>query len=395
MGLEAGCEYNEKEEEDESTNVQMQLPESDMGVRLYQEWPPAKIRNFQRLLLGWYEKNRRELPWRNRPTPYRVWVSEIMLQQTQVRTVLPYYERFMRRFPDVSALAGSSEEEVLKFWAGLGYYSRARNLHRAARRIVRDYGGRFPNNFEEILLLPGIGRYTAGAIHSIAFNKPQPIVDGNVRRVISRLHGIEKGAPEDFLWEQAAAWVPTDCPSDFNQAIMELGALLCVPAQPVCLLCPVHLLCEARRKGVQDRIPAPRTSRAAAAVELVMLVLGGKAGILMTTERVTTFIPGKWGLPVRTVELEDSPEAVAAKLARRIYGKPLELRECAPVRHGITYRRIFAHVFHAELDRVVFKLTSSSYRWIDLPDLEGFITSSLFRKALHSALGRSSLSSDV
>ena len=167
---------------------------------------------------------------------------------------------------------------------------------------------------------------------------------------------------------------------------MELGALLCVPAQPACLRCPVQSLCEARNRGVQDRIPAPRARRAADDVELVILVLEGKAGVLMTTERAAAYIPGKWGLAMRTVKSEDSPEALAANLAQRISGKPLGLRKCTPVRHGITYRRIRAHVFHAELDRVAFRLSRSRrYRWIDRPDLEDFITSSLFRKALHSA----------
>jgi A/G-specific adenine glycosylase len=198
-------------------------------------WDWEKTRNFQERLLHWYGRHKRELPWRSNPAPYRVWVSEIMLQQTQAKTVLPYYDRFFKRFPDIQSLARASEQEVLALWAGLGYYGRARNLHRAARQIVDDHGGVFPDKLEEILMLPGIGRYTAGAICSIAFNRPLPIVDGNVRRVIRRLHGIGRRIPESHFWNQASAWVPEGKTSAFNQAVMELGALVCLPHRPLCL----------------------------------------------------------------------------------------------------------------------------------------------------------------
>jgi len=207
-----------------------------MGARIYQIWRREKTRKFQERILSWHRRHGRSLPWRRRPTPYRVWVSEAMLQQTQVQTVLPYYRRFLRRFPGIKALAAASEAEVTALWAGLGYYSRARNLHRAAGKIVAEHRGKFPDSKDSLLELPGVGRYIAGAVLSIVYGKAEPVVDGNVRRVIGRLHGLPDKAPDSFYWRQAAAWIPAGKASDFNQAVMELGALVCTPAKPLCRL---------------------------------------------------------------------------------------------------------------------------------------------------------------
>jgi A/G-specific adenine glycosylase len=313
-----------------------------------------------------------------------------MLQQTQVRTVLPYYRRFLSRFPDVGTLARTDEEEVLRYWAGLGYYSRAKNLHRAARMIVRECAGRFPDRLDEILKLPGVGRCTAGAIYSIAWNRPQPIVDGNVRRVVSRLRGIEGSTPERVFWDQAASWLPADRPGDFNQALMELGALVCLPAQPDCDVCPARSLCSARRKGIQNRIPAPRRARLREDVQLAVVVLIDGAQVLVTTERDAAYIPGKWGLPVGGAVSWNSPEAAAGTLARRIGAVLPQLEKCGLLHHGIAHRRITAHVFRARLDSDRAPvLDKRRYRWVDADDPDGILTSSLFRKALRSALDAS------
>ncbi len=357
------------------------------SMRAHQIWSRDKNYKFQRRLLRWYSTHKRVLPWRNRPTPYRVWISEIMLQQTQVQTVLPYYERFIKRFPDVAALAAATEDEVLRYWAGLGYYSRARNLHRAANMIMQEYAGHFPRQLEDMLELPGIGRYTAGAIRSIAFNHPEPAVDGNVRRVLSRLHGIEKDAPEGFFWEQAASWVPADRASDFNQAVMELGALLCTPARPCCRACPARSLCQARRRGIQDRIPPPRAVRPPEEVELVVLVLEHRGRILTLCKPAESFIPGRWTLPLENLDPAGPPDAAARILLCRFNPKSLGLRECGFVRHSITHRRIFAHVFRAESDSAVLQVSRNQYRWISIQESKDLLTSSLFKKALQSALG--------
>jgi A/G-specific adenine glycosylase len=347
-------------------------------------WSIEKIQKFQDLLLDWYQQHRRELPWRSHPSPYRVWISEIMLQQTQVRTVLPYYERFLRRFPDIRTLAQAPERDVLAAWAGLGYYSRARNLQRAARIILEQHGGEFPGRLEDILKLPGVGRYTAGAIDSIAYNEPEPIVDGNVRRVMNRLHGIDSRPRDSFFWDQAKRWIPAGRASDFNQALMELGALICVPSPPRCLICPVQSLCEARRRGIQDRIPPLRSTRAPEAVRLVMLVLARDGSVLLARRRDASYIPGEWGLPTRTLRADDIPERVARLLARRILHGPVRLEACRVVRHSITYRHIIIHVFRAELPAGP-PSDAEQFCWSPRTSLARRLTSSAFRKVLDSA----------
>jgi len=306
-----------------------------------------------------------------------------MLQQTRVRAVLPYYTRFLERFPDAASLARAPEGEVLSLWAGLGYYSRAKNLRLAAQMIMRDFGGKFPEIFEDLLKLPGVGRYTAGAIHSIAFNAPQPIVDGNVKRVITRLHGISAGAPESFFWEQAAAWISRTRPADFNQAVMELGALVCTRHKPECGSCPVSRFCEARRKGIEQRIPAPRSVRPTERVELVMLILERQGSVLACERAVYRFIPGPLSLPTAALSSGDLPENAATSLARRILGLPVRLRARARINHAITYRRLIVHLFYGDVDRRgLAPARPPGHQWIPRSDLAVCLTSALYRKAL-------------
>ena len=345
-------------------------------------WNQRRIREFQARLLVWYNRHQRALPWRRYPSPYRVWISEIMLQQTQVKTVLPYYENFLSRFPDVNSLAAAPEEEVLAQWAGLGYYSRARNLHRTANQIVREFNGRFPSTMEEIRRLPGIGRYTAGAILSIAFNHAQPVVDGNVRRIITRLHGIASQAPDSFFWKQAAAWVDAVRPSDFNQAVMELGALVCTPSVPRCATCPVSSLCAAFSQGVQNRIPARRPNRATEEVALVILVIRRGDAVLLSRKPPTSFIPGPWGLPARLLQPGESPETAVRTLSRSLNLKKSSLRKVFTVRHCITHRRIAAQIFEAQSPTAVIVREKEALRWIESAHIDRYLTSSLYRKAL-------------
>ncbi len=215
-----------------------------------------------RRLLDWYDASKRELPWRATADAYRVWVSEIMLQQTQVATVLPYYERFLAAFPTVSRLAEAPLDEVLRLWSGLGYYRRARSLHAAARVVVERHGGSFPSALEAALALPGVGRYTAGAVLSIAYGLRLPAVDANAERVLSRVFVIEGdtrvGPAKRDLHAIAAKTAPADRPGDHNQALMELGARLCTPRRPQCTECPLADLCQARASGMEERFPAPR-----------------------------------------------------------------------------------------------------------------------------------------
>lgn len=347
-------------------------------------WKREKIRKLQERLLAWYRHHKRVLPWRSNPTPYRVWIAEIMLQQTRVQTVLPYYDRFLARFPDVGALAAASESEIMELWAGLGYYRRAGQLRNAARKIITESGGRFPQTLEGIRKLPGVGRYTAGAIHSIAFSRPEPVVDGNVRRVISRLQGIA-GAPDSYFWHQAESWLARDEPADFNQAVMELGALVCVPSRPLCGGCPLRSLCRSCRL---NRVPpsSRRPVRAKESVQLVMLVVECDGRVLLARQAETGYIPGEWGLPVRILRKGARPLSCARSLARRVLGTVPPLHAGPSVRHGITHRRILAHVCRAALKPPLLRLADGGrFAWFQKSELGRLLTSSLYRKGMAAA----------
>jgi A/G-specific adenine glycosylase len=235
---------------------------------------PAEV---SRALLAWYGREGRDLPWRRTRDPYRIWLSEIMLQQTGVGTVIPYYERFLAAYPTVGALAQPRVEEVVELWAGLGYYSRARNLHAAARAVVERHGGGFPADLAALQALPGVGLSTAGAILSIAFDIPAPILDGNVRRVLCRLFAMaedpRRPAAEKKLWAWAEALTPADRPHDYAQAIMDLGATLCIPKSPDCPRCPLAALCQARAQGLERELPLSGRRKAVPTVLQVALLL--------------------------------------------------------------------------------------------------------------------------
>jgi A/G-specific adenine glycosylase len=237
-------------------------------------------------LVAWYQDARRDLPWRVNRDPYRILVSELMLVQTTVAAVIPYFERFIRRFPELRALAAASEADVVKAWEGLGYYRRARQLHAAARTIMRTHGGRIPDDVLALRALPGIGRYVAGAILSFAYDRPEPIVEANSQRVLARLFAIGedlKTAPcRNRIWQAAQRLVPGTGAGAFNQALMELGALVCTPKQPACLVCPLSSLCEARRMGIQDRLPVttPKPPPAAVTEAGIIVVRAGRVLIV-------------------------------------------------------------------------------------------------------------------
>ncbi len=355
------------------------------GTVRRRNWNLDKIERFQRLLLAWYRKHKRLLPWRSRPTPYRVWIAEVMLQQTQVRTVLPYYNRFLERFPDIKTLAAASEDEVVRSWAGLGYYRRAHDLAAAARRIVEEWRGRFPRNIDDIRRLPGVGRYTAAALCSIAFHQAQPVVDGNVRRVIGRLHGIVN-APESYFWKEAESLLSREQPSDFNQALMELGALVCTPTRPRCDVCPVRILCSSGHRGSTPSANR-RPGRAFEAIEIVVLILECQGEIVLGRNTEAEFIPGLWGLPTRILDRgRYRPLSAAQALARTILGYEPGLRACARVRHAITHRRILAHSYHAKIRTPRPPLADTTpFKWVLAEESASHLTSSLFRKCVAAA----------
>lgn len=297
---------------------------------------------FHRDLLAWYDQARRDLPWRRNRDPYRVWVSEIMLQQTRVETVKPYFENFIAKFPTVEALAQAAEEEVLKAWEGLGYYSRARNLHQAAREVAAAYGGRVPDTLEEISRLPGIGPYTAGAILSIAYDKPEPAVDGNVMRVFARLllldDDIGKPAVRKMISELVRQAMPSERAGDFNQALMELGATICQPRSPQCLTCPVFDYCLARKEGVQERLPVKSKTVRPRPVELVVAVIRRGDRWLIHKRSSQGLLAGLWEFPMFASEKQLVDEEWLAEQVQARFGLTVAAREeLPPVQHTFSH----------------------------------------------------------
>ena len=294
-------------------------------------------------LIAWHAlSGRHDLPWQSQRTPYRVWISEIMLQQTQVATVIPYFERFMARFPDVRALADAPLDEVLHLWTGLGYYARARNLHRAAQQVRAQYGGEFPRSFDAVAALPGIGRSTAGAILALSSDARHAILDGNVRRVLARYFGVE-GSPaeravEQRLWTLTEACTPDTGVATYTQAIMDLGATLCTRRRPACALCPLAVHCIARRDGRQHEIPAPRARPAAAARARkarrawMVVAIDGDGAVFLERRPEQGIWGGLWCLP------EFDSEAAARGFADQRLRRPrLQPRTLNPVHHAFTH----------------------------------------------------------
>lgn len=304
-----------------------------------------------RELRAWYRRERRALPWREAPTPYRVWVSEVMLQQTQAATVAPYFERWMRRFPDLAALAAAPTAAVLEVWQGLGYYSRARALHAASRQLVASGAGGVPAGVAELRRLPGVGAYTAGAIASIAFGAREPAVDGNVERVLTRwwgLAGDPRRAPlRGQLWELARRLVASGAPGELNQALMELGARLCRPRNPVCAACPLAAYCRAHAVREECRYPERGPRAASREVAMAAVVVGhGERVLVVRAPPTAQWWTGLWHFPYAAVGLGERPVAAATRAAAAACeGVVGDLTGFLELRHQVTRHRIVLHVF--------------------------------------------------
>lgn len=305
-----------------------------------------RAQSFPKLVLDWFDQHgRKHLPWQQNKTPYRVWISEIMLQQTQVSTVIPYYERFMRAFPDLAALANAGEDEVLHLWSGLGYYSRARNLRRAAQRVMQEYQGRFPDNLDDLLTLPGIGQSTAGAILAIAFGQRAPILDGNVKRVLARFHAISEPVNqkhvEKQLWELAEKYTPIARAADYTQAIMDLGATLCLRGKPQCEACPLLKHCSGFRQGIAASLPKKTSARALPEKSATFLVLRQQGKILLCKRPPNGIWGGLWSFP--EIAGEPALDAIQAYCQRQLKVKASDYTKLDPFRHTFSHYHLDIH----------------------------------------------------
>jgi len=356
---------------------------------------------FPTLLLRWYKKHARTLPWRGHPDAYAVWVSEIMLQQTRVDAVIPYFERWMNRFPTVRDLADASEQEVLNLWEGLGYYSRARNLHKAARLIVDEHAGQLPRSVDSLRKLPGIGRYTAAAIASMAFSLDEPTLDGNIRRVYARLFNVEIPADstegEKLLWNLAAENLPKGKAGDYNQALMDLGAMICLPRNPRCEICPLKNDCQSRTLGVQEERPVLKPkAKVPHHVHAAAVIVGQIANLSATilNQRPSTgLLGGLWEFPNGRVTGDPAKEL--AKVIKSEYGIQIRRKESLGViRHAYSHFTVETHAFLCHPSKPIRE--NESLKWVKFSDLNdypmGKIDRQIAQKIKHQLESRSSTS---
>lgn len=301
-------------------------------------------------LLKWYSVNKRTFPWRDHPDPYAVWVSEVMAQQTRLETVLPYFRDWMARFPSVVALAAANQQDVLAVWEGLGYYSRARNLHQAAQIVAREYNGILPRTAAELKKLPGIGRYTAGAIASIAFGADEAVVDGNVKRVLARLFSIEEAvnstSGEKLVWELAGELIPPGQAGDFNQALMDLGAMVCLPRQPDCANCPLAEQCGAYRTGRQEDFPVKTRRESIPHHTVTAAVIRKGNSVLIAQRPENALLGGLWEFPGGKQEDHESLESCLKREIKEELGVTIEVgAKLGVYRHAYTHYKVTLHAF--------------------------------------------------
>lgn len=362
------------------------------------------VKQIQEILLNWWDDGRADLPWRRRKDPYAIWVSEIMLQQTQIATVIPYFGRWMARFPTVQALAEASLGEVLKLWEGLGYYSRARNLHAAANMVMVDWNGRLPQTAADLMKLKGIGRYTAGAIASIAFNEPAPVLDGNVIRVLSRLtdlpDDVTQTSTKNDLWRLAEELVPHERPGDFNQALMELGQQICLPARPMCLLCPLSAHCLARQRGTQLERPVRPPRKRTPHYDVVAGIIWARDAVvgdpdskfLIAQRPFDGLLGGLWEFPGGKQEANETlPQALIREIEEEL-AIQIEVGEfVTQIKHAYTHFRITLHAFQARhLSGSPQHLGVADHAWVTLAELDNYafaVTDQKIIAALRAVIG--------
>jgi len=334
------------------------------------------IFQFQTDLLEWYGQNKRDLPWRQDQNPYKVWVSEIMLQQTQVDTVIPYFYRFMEQFPTVYDLASADEQEVLKAWEGLGYYSRARNLQNAVREVVSEYNGKVPDQPKQLGELKGIGPYTRGAILSIAFNQPEPAVDGNVMRVLSRIFNIHDdisvGRTRKSFEEIVREIISEEDPSSFNQALMELGALICTPKSPMCMFCPVMEHCEAYEEGIQEQLPVKAKKAKQKKKPYKSVIIKNEKGEVIIEKRPETgLLANLWQFPMIPGQIKTNEEA--EQWLNKEYGLDITVdKKVGDVRHVFSHIIWEIDVYEAMTYQSVKEIKDQRLRMVSREEIDKF-----------------------
>lgn len=346
-----------------------------------------RSRYFTRYLLLWYRRRGRRLPWRETSDPYRIWLSEIMLQQTQVVTVLPYYHRFLLTFPTIQDLAAAPLDKVMKLWAGLGYYARARHLHRAAKEVVGQFDGRIPSSFEEIISLPGIGRSTAGAILTIAFGQRWPILDGNVRRVLCRYFLIDQdpGRKEvdAWLWDCSERLLPQRESHVYIQGIMDLGATICTPRLPQCTICPVNKGCGAYQEGLQEALPVRGVRKEIPHFNHVAGVVLDERGVLIRRRPLKGLLGGLWEFPGgrigSTFEKEVHEKSLKTLLEREMEFHIEVSHQWMQIRHAFTHFRMTLHVFICRKKKKGVDLFSKR-KWVPIEKLTDYAFSSAHQK---------------
>lgn len=334
----------------------------------------------RRRLLRWYDKNKRDLPWRKTRDPYAIWVAETMLQQTQVRTVVPYYGRFLKAFPTVEALARAPQQRILRMWSGLGYYRRAENLKQAASLLVKRHNGKIPCNHDALRALPGIGDYTAGAVLSIAYQQRYPALDANARRVLNRLFDLTNNAG---LHIRALQLVPPSRPGDFNQALMELGATLCAPRKPDCAACPVAADCAARSGNYLATVSQERSAPAISAVTWPLAIVRHSDKLLLRRRAPKGLLAHLWEFPGGEAMKRNELETTLRGQLRALPTEFSTARKIGEFRHAITYRRILAPIYLFDYHPATeMRFPAPHWRWIQRSNLTNYPMSSMTRKAL-------------
>ena len=357
--------------------------------------PANNLRKLREGLLSWFDANSRKLPWRVSYSPYQVWISEIMLQQTQVKTMLPYFHRWMARFPDVPSIAKAPEDEMLRFWEGLGYYARARNIRKAAQVMVTEYDGEVPDDFDSVRKLPGIGRYTAGAIMSFAFNADYPAPDANAGRILARVFDIAhpSGSKEfaETVWRTASNILPPGRARDFNQALMDLGSLVCLSNEPSCAGCPLSCCCAAFRKGLIGDRPVKARKKTTAHIVRAAAIMVSEGRVLIRKRPETGLMPNLWELPGGEVPEGKSPE----QALRHIWLDELGIRlgpmeSVCVIKHSHTSFRVTLHAFWCGGDNLAPGLAdkAAQHRWATMNELEKLAFPSAHRRIIGAALER-------